>query len=500
MRASTQDYRCFPFRILLWLCLFTSLLPIARAADLIPTIPHNTDNDHTTTVELGPEDVIALAENRPGDLETAIPVTESLTDVHRKILAETDLLRAQMGARFEALKRTLAEDEIKSAVNKNEIFLEDAVGRAEVYAVNGTHAIRVVHHASELAVFYFPREGAEKSSNHVRQIIARQHIMSGKTRADHGNGRDIIAVWAKNGDKSETEYLPRPTKLSPRWWAEWWQSIYKRPSYGDVVMGTACGLMQTSLALCVAGAKTWLDPRTSMDYSPAAISFLFGTVIGIWNSTYRNFTLNGSKLSQTAKSTSVGALFAYSTMFASGKGYEVLNILGTAGLLANLHVISNLFAKQWAKTEWHQFNRIRNEMRVNAVPLKFGNDIEINQAAIEHQIIYLIPFTLTLADLTGVSVGFPWLGTIPLGKLLLWSSIPFAQYAVLKYAEGQKYTIATELRERWESTKRLPISLFSAAINGMAETFSFTKRSFVSCASWLMGGQKKIPSEETPDE
>lgn len=365
----------------------------------------------------------------------------------------------------------LGEADFLKAVDQNDFTQDDELGKSELTLVDRTPIVKVLHPESELSFLVIDANQLDPSSKHLKKLIGRQHFDSGKNRTDGKVGRDVVLIWRDGKEILDTIYLSKPWMFSPRWWAEYAQAVVRKPTKAHIGLGTACAIAQTGLALCVAATKQWLDPGSDFQYEPAILSAVFGMVLGINVKTYKTWCLLGSKISQITKSSMVSLAFAYS-LAAWTDGMGGWDLFDQAFWFAQFHILSNAFFNNWAKIEWHQINKIREENRLNTRPFhvywpgKGWVETGVSWSDVEHQAVYLIPFTLRLGDLTKVAIPFEQLGEavpgitalfgdgLPLGKALLYASIPAAQYMVLKYAESRELQGAERLRARFENIKR----------------------------------------------
>ncbi len=338
-----------------------------------------------------------------------------------------------------SLKDSLGGNEFRRRVDRDQVSLEcDGVGKAEVTSVDGRSVVRVVGKHYHTAFIFLDQDKVSPDSSHLKQLLARQHIDAGRTHPDGRQGRDVVMVWERRSEITDIVYSPKPSPTSFRWWKDYLTATYKRPISGDYVLAFVCVFLQTLLALGVSYAKTALDPSTAFSFAPAVVSSVFGLAIGIFTSTYRNWVFRGAKWKQTIKSSTVSFAFAYCLMISFG-GVESLSFATAAGLMTHLFIMANVLANNIAKVEWNQIVLTRTMHRLNASMCNFSIRVfgkklstQINKASIENQLMYLVPFTLRLGDLTNITMdvfGFQ----IPQGKILLWSSIPQAIFLTKRY-------------------------------------------------------------------
>lgn len=380
---------------------------------------------------------------------------------------------------------SLGEAEFNKALDTRKIALELEKGRVEFTGIDGVPIARVLHEPTGTAYLFIDAELIQADSPHLLQYISRLHTQSGYTRKDGLKGRDVVLVWMQDDRVTNVELQEKPRLLSRRYWREYWRAIYKKPTLDNVVFGVGCGILQTIFGLAVSAAKVYIDPSAEFLMEPALLNFLFGTAIGSFSSTYRNWVLNGDPKTTVLRSGMISAIYAYTLTFSSQAGLQSVTFMDTAGVLTNAKIWSNILANNWAKIEWTQWAKIKATERADSgvytVPLPYLKlerdadgektarslrlkkyDFKVTERDINHQIYaYLPPQFLRTADLIGMTLSLPVLGiAIPIGSIALWSSIPIVKYATLKWAEKNHPKSAAELkmREDWEKFRRLPLT------------------------------------------
>ena len=352
------------------------------------------------------------------------------------------------------LRKELGLTEFRRQVEGNEIFFEEkGLGQVEFTTINDKSVIRLVHTKTETSYLFLDEDRVPKGSKHLEQWIARQNIHAGTSRLDGMRGRDVIVVWTKAHKFSNVDSHVRPSQGGGRWWSQYWKAIKKKPSAMHWKFGVTCGLIQVAAASCISGVAYWTGASESFNYAPLVLNAVFGTGIGVGVSTYKNWIqISKNRKRQVLKSSVVSIAFA-ALLMASTKGGELASsgFLTAAGITALLHIASNVYANNWAKTEFMQWVFVKERARVDQgdyllrIP---GTQVIIatpfKTTDVYMQIHSYVPLNMTrLSDLMGVPLAMP----------LLWSSIPLVQYKTLVWAEKNqpKEALEMRLREKWEN-------------------------------------------------
>jgi hypothetical protein len=369
-------------------------------------------------------------------------------------------------------EENLTEEQRFKWIDEGRVHIKDSkLGTAEINMIDEQPFIRVIHKNSEITFAIFEKE-VDMESTHFKQYIARQHIDAGTGRSDGQSGRDVVTIIKDEKKKSEFTMDPEnyrsfkrgKTLISTLWWEDYLRATYKKPTAPTVAFGGVCGLAQGALAMCVAGLNKAIDPSAELSYTPAMLSTAWGSGIGAFISTYKNWTNRGTRIMRTIKSSANSIIFAYALVgLIHPDGFQALTVLDFKGLLLHSTILGNVWANNMSKVYWNDFARVREFMGITrnnyVMKLPFGKrwDTKIARSAVEGQSLYLAPFTIRLLDLTGTTIGY-----FPIGKFLLWSSIPAVEYGVLRYLEKVAFDtqhpkaieMATQHRKEWEFKKK----------------------------------------------
>lgn len=408
----------------------------------------------------------------------------------------------------------LGADEFNKALNEGRMQIHRPEGAVEFTLIDSVPTARIIHEPTGTAYIFLDADHISKDSPHLAQYIARQHHFAGTTRRDGIKGRDAVLVWLQDHNIKNVELSEKPRMFTRQYWKEYWRGVYKKPTRDTAIFGVACGILQTGVGLAVSALKVHFDPSAEFLIEPAVLNFIFGTSIGTYVSTYRNWVTNGSNsiIGQSIRSSTVSVTFAYTLAFTTGQS---VSFMDTAGLLTNLALWTNIMGNNWSKTEWTQWAKIKERERADTkvynIPLPYISleeskshsqdslgateeerpsssklklktyDWALSQRNINHQIYaYLPPQFLRTADLVGITLSLPILGApLPIGTIALWSSIPIVKYSTLKWAEKYYPQSAEDLqlRKTWndflKSPLRLPKKLYTVSRDYMRKIWHY---------------------------
>ena len=382
------------------------------------------------------------------------------------------------------LSRLLATDDA-------DLIIENKTEKSQPTTIDKQIISRVVLTDKDLTVVTVNPDRINSGSQHLKQYIARQLI-----DANQGKGHDVLLVWSKKSDLTEVEgveYFRRPGNLVERW-KTYKISVYTPPSHGDkyvvtpyslrwqLSMVTAVNLAAVTMHNVSLGAPIdWNLSHWSGQgwlWAPMVLTTVFCIPLGIWSSTYRNFTQNqnDTKIKRVLKRSIVAFLYA-EAMLASLHG------LGMDGLLDphnQLKVFLNVLASKWSTDAYQYWVQIRTEMRLNTGVLTktvFGEQVEVKNQSLESIRMGQIPSSFKLMDQTSFgkfnidtthvdSVLSTNLGgphhqiAATLGQALLYGLILPVNYTVLRWAEKVGYKKAPAIRKDWNTTLKLISSPF----------------------------------------
>ncbi len=450
---------------------------------------------------------------------------EVLRDVIPRALTSAKVM-LEKAARFEY---GFGWKALETRIDENETVVPFPDGKGELNSIDGVYFPRIVDTESKVSIAFLDEDRIDPDSPHLRQYIARQHIDAGDKGKWGGKpGRDLVIVWLRDGKVTRSEYLPRYFPGSPAWIADYWHATYKKAEGPDRMFGLYCGGLQVAAASCLALGKYWTNPADGFDGAPILFSALFGYGIAAWNSMYQNWIYRGNSLSQMAKLWAVSYAFAYSVVGYKDGVAWIIHFDDPKALLTHAHIFWNTFLHNLGRKAWYGVPQLMKTFRkasfagTKAITL-FGKtyDTGIKTMSWEQQKYYLIPYSLKLVGLVGLGyqISLPFINRpitlwgydvpipliskpIDLGTLLLIGSIPIAHSIVVHFAEELNHPKAPEMRARWETLKRSPItipkSIFSFAYRQLVKVGRLTGRA---CSNLIAaGGQsERTGSEGVPE-
>lgn len=215
--------------------------------------------------------------------------------------------------------------------------------------------------------------------------------------------------------------------------------------------------------------KVWLN-NGQFEMAPLLLSGLFAAAIGVFSTTYRNWTYRGSDISKIAKMAAVSFLYAYSLALVRDGAATVFSISDPEGLLLHTNILWNTALNQKGRLAWQRLGELRDKLRLSAghydlapwveraapglkhwVRNEDGKSIAlVSRATFFNQNLYLIPFSFKLVGLVGLtSVTLPYAGwNLETGPLLLMASIPAALLAVAQFAKQMRRHLGRQIEEK----------------------------------------------------
>ena len=357
--------------------------------------------------------------------------TRTYWDVHHAaLLSRAQELKERLEDYARRRELEVGPDGFQQELEKNEILVKDpAIGKAEMTVVEGRRFIRVTHAPTELSFLFLDADSVPRDSKHLRQIIARQFFDAGSDRADGRRGRNPVVIWQRDGRTIETEFHEKPRFPSRDWWRQYWQATYKAPTSSTLRYGLFMGAVQGLLALGVGGLKLLLL-GSPISLAPVVFTIVFGTAVGVYISTYRNWTYRGSAFAQLLKSALISAAFAYPVIvFTNG--------LLSLTLIANAVILFNIGLNNLGKVAWQAIPKMfeRHQHYQAGRPLFWGFKVGdmLNQG------FYLINWTLRLIALLIPT----WAGYAPM-TLGIGVGIGVSYW----YAKRRHYPEAAQMREQ----------------------------------------------------
>lgn len=336
-----------------------------------------------------------------------------------RLIEEAGRLAALAREHTGQLESSLSAEAFRRELDRNKLVVEfPGLGKGEVTSIDGRLIARVAHAPSELSVLFLEQGQVAADSRHLAQFVARQFFDAGKDRRDGRRGRDTVLVWTKDGVPVAEELRLKPSFWTGDWWREYWRATYKTPGRSDVVFGLAMAGLQGALAWGLGAAKLVMT-GAPVSAAPVVFTMGFGMLIGVYVSTYKNWTYRGPVWRQYLKSALISFAFAYPVV-AFTQGLAALSPLTAGGLLLHAHIATNVALNNIGKVAWQQIPLMAERHR-----LITGNLVwEIKNAAVANQGFYMVNWTLRLAHLLQV----------PGGLVLFLAGIPAAMALSYRYA------------------------------------------------------------------
>lgn len=284
-------------------------------------------------------------------------------------------------------------DFLNDVIKKNGVNVSNVLGTAELNSIDDEPFVRVVHKGTEMSFVIRKEMTFDNASDHFRQYIARQHIVSNSDRPDKlDRGRDVIVINVEDFDevarpnfdaekildKNRWTELRRAEPNSKEWWMSYWRAVKKMPSLSSLSFGATCGAVQGVLCLATGaffdqmrkymrtnfkknGAKDELEAEVKSDDIPLAtlctITASWGTGFGAISSMFKNWVNIGPNFNRTIKNMTNGLLFQY---------IITIIIFGDMSTLLNPITHAAIFSASWlsnrAKPNWYNFSILREKL------------------------------------------------------------------------------------------------------------------------------------------
>jgi hypothetical protein len=339
-----------------------------------------------------------------------------------------------------------AELIFKNEIDQRKINYESpSLGNAELTNIDDIPVVRMIDKMGTV-VLYVNSDYITKDSPHLKLYIDRQHHVAGK------NGRNLILVWHDSTHKVlSSEKYAKPKKLSLNYWRSYLSSVYKPATFDSFCMGILSGLAQAALTGVMGIVQHGFDPHVAI---LSASVFGFGSFIGTYASTYRNFVFfSESKFSQIFKQSLVSLTFAH--MVFSLNQIHLGNSAHVETMMDSVNLLLNVLLSSYAKNEFSQWAKIQDIERADIktytqkVPLT-KKAFSFTDRDLNYQFkVQLTTQGIRTADLLGYRFSIPTpdggVFNVELGKLLLWLSAPVVNLSVKKWANNNYPETAKKL-------------------------------------------------------
>jgi hypothetical protein len=211
-------------------------------------------------------------------------------------------------------------------------------------------------------------------------------------------------------------------------------------------------------------------------YAPLVLNGIFGTVIGIYSSTYVNWTKAGSELRRALKASVVSLMFAALIIPLTGANkLEGIDSLSLSVLVVAAAIGANILGNNFAKVAFQEWALIKERKRTDTgnwtLKMPFPK-LELHRARPggggQPRLSIVIEWLEYETAFRKRDINFQWtsglpvnflknadLVGVPLGTFTLWASIPFVKamtilWAKKKYPDDEE--LHTRMKESWDET------------------------------------------------
>jgi hypothetical protein len=380
----------------------------------------------------------------------------------------------------------MSKEEFARALDKNQLWVADTQGRAELNSIDGVKMIRVLHPALREAIRFRSSTKINPKSHHDHKYIAAQHQKAGKDSGDLQRGRDVIDCWVSNGVEKErvkqVRFYPRPHP-----WKNYRQYredsllfLSSKFSLDAVKWGLVMGFLQ-AVTLAGMDALMHLTGVDNRDYRWELYLFTWGfsTFWGFFQPQLGKFT-NDPFFSKTEKnlrrSVTTGLTYNIPAYLAT-YGMMAFDLTSPSGWINWAKLAINITLSNLVKDQMEKPTEVDERLRLNTgefvvmVPSRYvpGQALSDNlipfvvsdkKRDFDRRVISLKTFTYRLADITDLRIRIPMIDfDLPIGKIMFWSAYPYYQWKAVKHAEAMGSDLAPILRAKWEAplSHRMPI-------------------------------------------
>lgn len=270
-------------------------------------------------------------------------VTETGEDLVDLLLRYKDFY-AESRRKIDAEIAVVGKDHFfQERLEKKLVKYTDAdLGTLEFSNVDGDPVAKIVHPTSGVSFVIFDEDRVSRTSRHFKQYIARQHFDAGSSRKDRRYfdekgkkrkvkiGRDVIALSIKTAPEN-SEIQISGVEVAPRVHSvkQWWNATYKRPGKKDTIQGVVSGVAQFFSTWAIAEAVSWFLPGYIPGEAPlmvAGFTLAYGTLLGIWNSTYQNWRSRGPQWRRYMKEGSVSLSYYLGVSVITAAGSQAFTL------------------------------------------------------------------------------------------------------------------------------------------------------------------------------
>ena len=310
-------------------------------------------------------------------------IAYELIQIQKLLVDELERLEKEIGLRN-------LEERIRSHEKEKSIEVElKGIGKGEILFVRGEtnkFLTRLTHYGTHLSYVYLDGTGIEPDNRDLKELIERNIIIGSQTDIERYEGmakdqiknsdfihkkygRETVVVYTSQAhEKKEEEkltgwrkkyseltdisedvsrskdYAATHYRIKANWKVgglnklfSYLKGVYVKPTANDVKLGVLSGFAQFGVSSMI---TLLMADVTGFTWTPAILSILYGTILGVWNNTYRNIVNAGDQKSQTFKNFLVSTSFAY-LLYGFQYGLHALTSATLATLELHFKVISN---------------------------------------------------------------------------------------------------------------------------------------------------------------
>jgi hypothetical protein len=310
-------------------------------------------------------------------------IAYELIQIQKLLVDELERLEKEIGLRE-------LEERIRSHEKEKSIEVElKGIGKGEIIFVRGDtnkFLTRLTHYGTHLSYVYLDGTGIEPDNKDLKELIERNIIIGSQTDVERYEGmakdqiknsdfihkkygRETVVVYTSQAHENKEqekltgwrnkyreltditedvskskEYTATHYRIKANWKVgglnklfSYLKGVYVKPTADDVKLGVLSGFAQFGVSTMI---SLMMADVTGFTWTPAILSILYGTILGVWNNTYRNIVNAGDHKSQTFKNFLVSTSFAY-LLYGFQYGLHALTSASLATLELHFKVIRN---------------------------------------------------------------------------------------------------------------------------------------------------------------
>lgn len=278
------------------------------------------------------------------------------------------------------------------------ILKHSGFGRMKLTMCDGRRIAKFFYANKSEALIIFKKGEVDPESKHLNRIRTGLSVLGNPDKGEKEGGYDVVSVVEMNLDNDLIHGATKFNKASfiedpERWWKDHWDAVYSKPGVNEWAQASVTGgVAQTSVVsgLSHLAMKLHVPGAETTGWFPYVFTFGYATALGAYNESYFNYAYKGK--AQSVKQLPVSLAFAAVMLAHSGH----MNQSFTFWVLA---VATSLAKKPFSSIPWSLISKARMDLRENAGKLRIGTyTTPWNQARVERNLMYLIPFMFVNAD------------------------------------------------------------------------------------------------------